>query len=73
MVFDEFGNPLGTIKLPPGVELDDIDIMDSIIPFGKPNPVTGDLRSRDFAILAILVLGLLLCGIRLHKAKPTVR
>ena len=42
IIFDENGSPLRTIKVPPGLTLDDLDILDNLNPFGKPNPTTSD-------------------------------
>ena len=60
-IYDENGVPLGKVKLPEGVSIEDYDVAGNLIPLGvipsRPNPQTGDNFSVFLFILALAVLG----------------
>jgi len=63
LVMDEEGTPIGTIKVPDGMTIDEIDIMDHLIPLGHgylpggKHPVTSDDGVFGWAVTGGLLLG----------------
>ena len=51
MIFDEFGTPLGFVKVPEGMTLEEMNVMMAISPMMqmKMNPATGDRTPADMA------------------------
>lgn len=65
IIYDDSGIPLGYVIVPEGMTLDDINIMDELIPFGVPvfsltNPKTGD--RINFLLVEVAITIIILCA-----------
>ena len=75
LVLDADGNPLGTIIIPPGTAIEDLDILDEMIPLDglqldildKPNPVTSDAGADGYIFSSFLLIGAVAFCIYLKK------
>ena len=71
LVFNEDGNPLGTIKVPADKMLDDINILDELIPLGmidyKPNPATSGASTKPFNVPFVMILLAFAASVRAKK------
>jgi len=55
MIFDEFGAPLGIVKVPEGMTLDEMDLLEAIrlLEQVKVNPATGDNGAKERKVSGI--------------------
>ena len=71
LIIDENGMPLGTIKVPSGSSLDELDIWEELVPFGKLNSITSDGGMVITAFSSMFLLGaaglLLVCKERIKR------
>ena len=74
VVFDGNGVPLGTVILSAGSTFEDLDILQEMIPFSKPNPQTGDsLPIISCTLLEIIGLGIVVLYIDRQKNRLMTR
>ena len=72
LILNEEMVPLGTITLPEGMYIDEIDVLDQLIPLGfipeRDNPQTGDSLTATLLMMAALA-GALVTLLNLKKRR----